>query len=32
MTYGVGNSGPDLGKAHECGCVKKANGIPTILL
>jgi hypothetical protein len=29
MTYDVGNPGPGLGQAQQCGGVKTVNGIPT---
>jgi hypothetical protein len=29
ITYGIGNSGPGLGQAQQCGRVKPINGIPT---
>jgi hypothetical protein len=30
MTYDVGNPGPGLGQAQQCGGVKTVNGIPTL--
>jgi hypothetical protein len=29
ITYGIGNSGPGLEQAQQCGRVKPINGIPT---
>jgi len=31
MTYGIGNSGPDLEQAQKCGGVKLVNGIPLLI-